>query len=373
MTSSTAFCAVLLPALLLAGCGTSQPPPLVGPDPDEPTATAAELTPPASAGQPLPPASVGQPAPPASAGQPAVGPPVGAFTLPPNLSVAALAGRGDNLYVALQSYRVGEGRVARITRAGTQQVHAGPGGDGLRMRLVGGAAVATGPHGMFAIHDGQDWTYRLAPAIDGEGVGAVAIAGDGTVYVAGRTYAVYAQKGDTFTTYRYPPTNPGVMEAVESAGTLHLIGSRGHVMSLSAGSFKHETIGGLSPGSLTQPWVASWVDTPRLTVWLAGEKSLTAIDLRTMTAATHPSPMFFDLQALSGVSTAKGPLLLLGTFGKTALFDGQSWFEADDDGAGTVYIDSAKKHGYAADHGRIRVFNLAHPHLGTGPGKPFTR
>lgn len=373
MKSPTSCCAILLLALLPAGCGTSQPPPLVGPDPDEPVATLPELAPPPSAGQPLPPASVGQPAPPASAGQPAAGPPVGAFTLPPNLSVTALTGSGDNLYVALRSYRLDEGQVARINRAGAQQVHAGPGGDGLRMRLAGGAAVATGPHGMFAIHDGTDWSYRLAPAIDGEGVGAVAIASDGTVYLAGRTYAVYAQKGDTFTTHRYPPTNPDVMEAVLSAGTLYLIGSRGHVMSFAAGAFKHETIGGLSPGSLTKPWVASWVDTPRLTVWLAGEKSLTAIDLKTLTATTHPSPMFFDLQALSGASTAKGPLLLLGTFGKTALFDGQDWFEADDDGARTVYIDSVKKHAYAADHDQIRVFNLAHPLLGTGPGKPFTR
>ena len=83
--------------------------------------------------------------------------------------------------------------------------------------------------------------------------------------------------------------------------------------------------------------------------------------------------MFFDLQAVTGADTPSGALVMVGSFGATALFDGSDFFQADDDGATSLYIDVKRAQAYAADHGKVRSIDLAHPWLGTGPGQKVTR
>ncbi len=61
------------------------------------------------------------------------------------------------------------------------------------------------------------------------------------------------------------------------------------------------------------------------------------------------------------------PLLMVGTFGRTALFDGKQFYEADDSGADTLFIDRPKAQAYAANHGKVRTLDLTHRFL------PFTR
>lgn len=297
------------------------------------------------------------------------------FNLPPDLRVAAVSGNQNELFVVLDHNGPDGGRVARIRRSGEQLVNKGPGGNTSRIRaqMVGSEqiGVATGPMGAVAIHRGGAWDFRLAPAIEGEAVGAVAIATDGTIYAAGEEHAVYVRKGESWTTHRYgTKTSPQIVEAVvDKAGKLVLIGGLGDVLRFDGSKFQKLTISGLSSGALNTPFTSSWVDTKNDTVWAAGGKSLVKIDLAAKKADVHPSKLFFDLNDVHGATTKKGTLILVGTFGKTALFDGTDWYEIVDDGAKRVWLDASKAQAYVADAFDFTVLDVKHPWLGTGMSK----
>lgn len=355
----------------LVACSPGLPPPELDAEPLPPPETSSADPEPVASAEPSASASPVE-APPATPGQGVAKP---GFTLPPDLDVTAVAGNKDELFVVLDHSGADGGRVARIKRSGEQLVNKGPGGRSARIRaqMVGSEqiGVATGPMGAVAIHRGGAWDFRLAPAIEGEAVGAVAIAKDGTIYAAGREHALYVRKGESWTTHRYgTTTSPQIVEAlVDKAGKLVLVGALGEVLRFDGSQFQRLTIGGLSSGALNTPLSSSWVDTKNDTVWAVGGKSLVQIDLGAQKAQIHASKLFFDLDDVHGANTSKGTLILLGTFGKTAIFDGTDWYEVVDDGAKRVWLDVSKAQAYVADAFDFKVLDVKHPWLGTGTSK----
>jgi hypothetical protein len=225
-----------------------------------------------------------------------------------------------------------------------------------------------------ARYRGGHWEYQLAPALEGEALGGAAVGPDGTLYVAGEHHALYINKGDTWTIHRYGSTGTAVMEcAIAKDGTLLLVGRHGRVLSYDGSAFKDVSIQGLSAGSLAHKWVDSWMDRKRMTLWIVASKMLIELDLDAKTARMHSSKLFFDLQAIAGADTPSGPLIMVGSFSATALFDGSEFFQADDSGANSLFIDVKRAQAYATDHSSVRAIDLAHPFLGTGPGQKVTR
>jgi hypothetical protein len=359
----TSYAALLL---TIVGCSPSLPAPL----PEEvPLATEEDASEPTASAAPsrsvAPPQTPAQKTPAQTAAKPG-------FTLPPDLDVGAVGGDDDQLFLVLDSHDVADGKVARIKRSGEQLVHRGPGGRDARMRTVAvgndRAAVATGQMGAVAIYRKSAWDYRLAPALEGERIGAVAIAKDGTVYAAGEQHALYVRKGDSWTTHRYGAlTSPMIVEAlVDAGGKVTLIGGQGHVLTFSGGAFTKVSIAGLSAGSLSRAFSSTWVDAKRRTVWAASDKSLIAIDLAAKKATHHKSSLFFEIKDISGTETGKGPLLIAGTFGRIALFDGKDWYFVAKQNGERLWLDGKKAQVYVADPFDFKVFDVHHPWLGTG-------
>jgi hypothetical protein len=313
---------------------------------------------------------------PLSAKQGAPGGKAAGFKIPPGFEPALMAGAGDELFFVHRSFRDG-GKVGRLKRSGEQLVHRGP-NSAEHIRINGRGAsldvIVVGRHGGLARYRNGAWEYRLAPALEGEAIGASAVASDGTVYAAGTHHALYLWKGDSWTIKPYGSTGTAVMEAlVASDGTLYLIGRHGRILSYDGKGFRDVAIKGLTASHLASKWEASWADVKRMTLWVVAAKMLLSIDLNSKQATSFGSALFFDLESITGCDTPTGPLLMVGTFGRTALFDGKNFYEADDSGADTLFIDRPKAQGYAASHGRMRVIDLKHPALGNGPGKIVKR
>ncbi len=313
---------------------------------------------------------------PLNAKQGAPGGKAAGFKIPPGFEPGLMAGAGDELFFVARSFS-DDGKVGRLKRSGEQLVHRGPSkADHIRINGRGAAldVIVVGRHGGLARYRHGAWEYRLAPALEGEAIGASAIASDGTVYAAGTHHALYLWKGDSWTIKRYGSTGTAVMDAlVASDGTLYLIGRHGRILSYDGKTFRDVAIKGLTAGALATQWQASWADVKRMTLWIVTSKTLLSIDLKAKQATSFPSALFFDLESITGCDTPSGPLLMVGTFGRTALFDGKAFYDADDSGADALFIDRAKAQGYAASHGKVRVIDLQHQALGNGPGKLVTR
>ncbi len=313
---------------------------------------------------------------PRSAKQGAPGGKAAGFKIPPGFEPSAMAGSGDQLFFVSRSFSDG-GKVGRLSRSGEQLLHRGPGqAEHIRINSHGAGldVIVVGSHGGVARYRKGAWEYRLAPALEGEGIGASAIAKDGTVYAAGTHHALYLWKGDAWTIKPYGSTGVAVMEAlIAPGGTLYLIGRHGRILSYDGTSFRDVAIKGLTAGALASKWGDSWADLKRMTLWVVTSKTLLSIDLNAKQATSFPSALFFDLETVTGCDTPSGPLLMVGTFGRTALFDGKQFYEADDSGADALFIDRPKAQAYAASHGKVRTIDLTHRFLGNGPGKVVTR
>jgi len=298
-----------------------------------------------------------------------------AFRIPNDRRLIGIAGSGDTVFFSLEGsgFRDTRGHVGRLARSGDIISHHGPAAR--HIRVIRDEAIAVGEGGGVAVFKNGAWEYRLAPALEAEALGSATLGDNGELFAAGEKHALYELSADgaTWRTWRYGTPVNGVRAALVVSGAIRLVLGSGEVLEFSGGAFKRVPIQGLTVGSLASETQASWIDERAKTVWLAGEKSLTVIDVSAKRATVHESPLFFDLKAISGVATPKGSLVVVSTFGESAYFDGTDFFELDKDGADVVFVDGRHAQAYLLSHGRSKIVDVKHPWLGTGKGTLKTR
>ena len=296
--------------------------------------------------------------------------PKNAFRIKHPDRIAGIAGSGDNLFFTVGGgHCEPEGHVVQLTRGGDALSHRGPGTQNLRVFGQGAqlTAIAAGGSGV-AIFKNGEWEYRLVPALDGEAVASATFDDTGELYAAGDKHALYVLSSDglSWRTIRYTIPMGDIRAALNVGGSLRLVQGNGQVHEFAGGKFQKVPIHGLAVGSLAQKTEASWIDEKRKTVWLAGAKSLTVVDVHGKQAAHHKSALFFDVEAIGGADTPKGPLVVLTTFGDSAVFDGKDFYELDKDGADAVFVDPRYAHAYLIERGGVKIVDIKHPWLGTG-------
>lgn len=301
------------------------------------------------------------------------------FRFAPKRSFAQLTGAGGVLFGLHSEYRVDEGQVERIREGGESLVSAGPASRLARLSaytLAGKpVALASGKMGAVAVYGKGKWDYRLAPALHGETIGGAWLSQDGAVYAAGTTHALYVRRGDTWVTHRYPaPTDPKIF-AVGGGGAgsrIYLLGREGLLWTFQKGRFKVVALNGWAKGQLTKPLDAAWFDKKSQGFWTTNKSTLFAIDCDKGTLTRWPNRMFFDVAHITGVHRKKGLLLLLSSFGKTAMFDGTDWSLAHKNGASSAWIDGGKAQLYRTTTFKgVVVSPVKHPFLGSGEATPL--
>jgi hypothetical protein len=297
-------------------------------------------------------------------------PPKNAFRIKNPDGLVGIAGSGDNLFFSVgRGHCEPEGHVVQLTRAGDALSHRGPGTQNVRVFGQGAqlTAIAVGGSSV-AIFRSGGWEYRLVPAIEAETIASATFDDTGELYAAGDEHALYVLSSDglSWRTIAYTMQMGGIRAALNVGGAIRLVQGTGEVHEYAGGNFKKVPIHGLAVGSLAQSTKASWVDEKRKTVWLAGGKSLTVVDVQGKQAAIHKSALFFDVDTIGGADTPKGTLVVVGTFGDAAVFDGKDFYELDKDGADAVFVDTRYAHAYLIERGRVKIVDIKHPWLGTG-------
>jgi hypothetical protein len=297
--------------------------------------------------------------------------PATSFRLPPGTEPEKVWGDGDLMVVRVhESF---DAVLMAVPRNGPSVP--GPKVGATRCTFAGAGttrtAVLAGDGGMMARFSGSSWERFLAPALDAEPIGGVAIDSHGRVIAAGQHHALYVLDGSTWKIERYPSAGMSIVSiAIDRDDSVYLVGSAGRLVSYAGGTFRDLSVSGLASGALTTHWVDAWLSRRTRTLWIAAERALVGIDLATSTARTVPTEraLFFDVDGMTGISVGATDLLALSSFGDGVLFDGTTFFKVD--GARHAgFLDPKDRVIYGTDDG-LTVSPLVHPSLGNGRGTP---
>jgi hypothetical protein len=269
----------------------------------------------------------------------------------------------------------GDEKVFRILRSHQITQSRGPKAPlSCQVRGAGPSAViaVSGVGGEYARYNGSDWEFGLAPALDGEDLPAVISLSATRTAFAGRQRALYTREGDTWTLQRYPSGGIDVVYAgVDTSGTTYLVGAHGRLLAFAAGAFRDLNVTGIPAEVLSSPWTSGWYSARSNSLWIFAKKWIVRVELSSLQATVQKIPLFFDADHGMGMSTPRGDLFALSSFGDGALFDGATFYKLegrDHRGAG-LYLDPVRSVLYASGWDRLVRIPVKHPHLGTGQGE----
>jgi hypothetical protein len=94
------------------------------------------------------------------------------------------------------------------------------------------------------------------------------------------------------------------------------------------------------------------------------------VELSTLRATIQKVPLFFELDQAIGVSTTRGDLFAVMTFGDGALYDGTNFtkLDAKDHHRGGLYLDPVRATLFTSGWDSMARSAVKHPYLGTGQG-----
>jgi hypothetical protein len=166
------------------------------------------------------------------------------------------------------------------------------------------------------------WDFGLAPALDGEGLAAVAFDPSGRALFAGRHRALYIEQGDTWSVHPYPSSGVDAADLVIAAdGTAYIIGAHARILAFSAGKFRDVPLSGLTGDAVSEPWELAWLDPGSNQLWVVNREVLMSINIRTGVGAATKLPIF-SVEAMAGASTPSGAVLAIAGSSEIVLFDG---------------------------------------------------
>jgi hypothetical protein len=266
----------------------------------------------------------------------------------------------------------GDEKVFRVLRTHQITQSRGPKSPlGCQVRGTGTSAVivVTGTAGEYARYNGADWEFGLAPALDGEDLPGAVIATTTRTVLAGRQRALYVRDGDTWTLQRYPSGGIDVVYAgADASGTIYLVGAHGRLLANTGGTFRDLNVTGLSADVLSSGWVGGWYSSRANALWVFSKRWMVKVEIASLRATEQKIPLFFESSGAIGLSTPRGDLFAIMSFGDGALYDGKDFFKLDarDHHGAAMALDPVRSTLFVTGWDRLVRAPVRHAFLGSG-------
>ena len=295
------------------------------------------------------------------------------FILPEGQQIAMAGALGPDGMVFVTA-----GKAHALDRSGASiEGRAPDGARGVADHVDGSTRIAVvfGGRGEYSLLRGTMWEHGLAPALDGEDLAGATIDPSGVVSLAGRHRALYVREGDAWKVHRYPPGAGHVAGLTRCPdGTTFLVTATARVLSFTAGVFKDLAVSGVTAQMLEEPWEWAWCSPKTTSLYAVSGEWLMKIDPATGATRGWPIPLFFDVDAATGVAMPTGDIIVVATMSDSALFDGTSFYKVATEGSHpkALFVDATRAVVHHFGMSKPHVLPIVHPAFGTGKGEVLT-